>query len=237
MNERQRILSEAEASEILRAAAELQEASGTDYSAGVTVEELQRIASEAGISPEFLAQAMRAPIAKTTTTSPLRLSQETEVVVDGEIAPENLDLLLSELKSKGGVSQFQQVGRSLSAMVNRVPMSARVELVSRGGRTRVKVKSIPFMPYFLGLHAPLIAACVAGPAVGSHNPLAGVAVAVGTFVAGLGLFSLFNKISLQKSRELASWLAEEVGRVANEPVPAKSVTSAQELTERLEQGS
>ncbi|MCC6404718.1 MAG: hypothetical protein IT207_11985 [Fimbriimonadaceae bacterium] len=233
MGERPRILSEAEVSEVLRAAAELQEASGKEYSAGVTLDELKRIAAEAGIAPEFLEQAIRSPKPKTVATSPLRLSEETEVVVDGEVAPENLDLLLTKMREKGKVDKFQQVGRSLTAEVTKSPMWARVELFSRGGRTRVKVKSSPFFPYFLGLHAPLIGACIAGPLVGSHvNPITGILVAAATVATGLGLFQFFNRTSIRRSRELAGWLGEQVNEIAAEPTTEQQTES---LEERLEQ--
>lgn len=232
MGDRQRILSEAEAAEILRAAAELQESSGTDYSAGVTLDELRRIAVEAGIAPEFLEKAIQSPVA-TRKSSLFRISEQTEIVLDGEVAPGNLDLVLAALRDHGSVSQYQQVGRTLTGTVTKAPMSAHVDISSRGGRTRVKVRSTPFLPYFLGLHVPLIGACVAGPVVGSWNPLAGIGVALATLATGLGLFQLLNRKSIQRSRGLADGLRNEVAKIVDEPAPAQTTTA--ELTERLDQ--
>jgi hypothetical protein len=207
-----KIFGEQEAAELLRAAARMQEELGKDsYSAGVTLEELRRIASEAGIEPKYLDRALEQAQSAPRERSLLNLVEETEHVLDGEVPMGDVDLVAEALRRQGSVQMAQQLGRTVAAQVVKAPMVARVQLSSRNGRTRLTVRSVPLLAYFLGLHAPLIAACVAGPLVGSHNPVGGVLASAGLVLGGMLAFTGLARVGKRRARQMGERLAEELG--------------------------
>lgn len=228
-----RIYSEKEAAELLQKAAKLQEqGDGTGYSAGVTLEELRRIAEEAGIAPDFLDKAIADGKAPRKEASLFNLVEETEQVVEGEIAPSETDLVVQAMRREGTVQALQQIGRTTTAQVMKGPMSARVDVSSRQGRTRVQVRSSPLMAYFLGLHTPLILATVAGPVVGRANPLAGIACSAGLLLAGWFGFTGLAKVGKRKAREMGERIAAKVEEVASE-APRGAAQEDQALRQQL----
>jgi hypothetical protein len=161
LTERNRVYSEQEASEILQKAAKLQEAQivGPDYTPGVTLDELRRIAEEAGIDPKVLDQALAdgsQPIEKA------KWPFEIERVLDGELAPDDFDLIQT------AIGAGTQVGRTLNATVWTGTGMTSVMVSSRNGRTRLSMKANPFFSLFFVLY-PLLVITFATTAIGSGN--------------------------------------------------------------------
>ena len=222
-----RVFSEKEAAEILQRAARFQESSsGGSYAAGITLNELQKIAFEAGIDEANVRKALDRP--SQTKTSLLNLVEETERVIDGEMTPEAMDAFAEVISKYGRLQQVSQVGRSFSGIVNGGVLYAKVELHSRNGRTRLKVKSMPLMAYLIGLHAPLIVGLCAGVGLmGSHMVALGLAVMSMLLLVGFLAFTYLAKGSITKSRKLADDIEHEL--VALHPNPTSSLEQSQEV--------
>ncbi len=210
-------------------AAKLQEKAGGDaYTPGVSFEELEKMAAEAGIDSAFLNQAMAGvpsgeEDAKTFLGIPL--STEFERVVDVELPPENFDVV-SEMFPPRFMGQGphgarmmnvgQQVGRSLMMQLNQWPAFGQLKLTSRNGKTRITTKSTAFLAYFVGLHAPLILSFVLtmmmmpGERSANVNPAVLIPIIVCLMTAGMAAFTWISKAGQKKMRELTDLIAERV---------------------------
>jgi hypothetical protein len=224
-----RYFSEKEAADLVVRAAKLQEKAGGDaYTPGVSFEELEKMAAEAGIDPAFLNQAMAGvpsgeEEAKTFLGIPL--STEFERVVDVELPPENFDVV-SEMFPPRFMGQGphgarmmnvgQQVGRSLMMQLNQWPAFGQLKLTSRNGKTRITTKSTAFLAYFVGLHAPLILSFVLtmmmmpGERSANVNPAVLIPIIVCLMTAGMAAFTWISKAGQKKMRELTDLIAERV---------------------------
>ena len=90
----ERVFSEQEVGQIIRRAVEItEEGSAQAYTPGVTRSELEKIATEVGVSSEALERAIEEARQHTGKRWPLRLTEEFERVVDGELDPSEFDLL------------------------------------------------------------------------------------------------------------------------------------------------
>lgn len=224
-----RYFSEKEAADLVVRAAKLQEKAGGDaYTPGVSFEELEKMAAEAGIDSAFLNQAMAGvpsgeEDAKTFLGIPL--STEFERVVDVELPPENFDVV-SEMFPPRFMGQGphgarmmnvgQQVGRSLMMQLNQWPAFGQLKLTSRNGKTRITTKSTAFLAYFVGLHAPLILSFVLtmmmmpGERSANVNPAVLIPIIVCLMTAGMAAFTWISKAGQKKMRELTDLIAERV---------------------------
>jgi hypothetical protein len=154
-----RIFSEQEAANLIVNAAKLQESDGegAKYSAGVTWEELQRMAGDVGVDPEYLRKALAGSVPANPVSKPreflgMPLSQEFERVVDAEIAPENFDVIASEFYNPGyggggsgshysGYGGPSIIGRMMKGQFYEGMAYGSMEVSSRHGRTRIKARS------------------------------------------------------------------------------------------------
>jgi hypothetical protein len=159
LTEPNRVFSEQEASEILQKAARMQEAEGVNpnYTPGITMDELQRIAAEAGIDPKVLERAI---LEGSTAKEKAKWPFEIERVLDGELEPGDFDLVQTSLGSA------TQVGRTLNTTIWTGTGMSTVLVSSRNGRTRLSLKANPFFSLFFVLY-PLLVAAFAGTAIGS----------------------------------------------------------------------
>jgi hypothetical protein len=240
MSPQKRVFSEQETSEVLQKAAKLQEAaSDAAYTPGITRSELDRIASEAGIDTKFVEQAL----GEIQTTKPkrswLNLSEEFERVVDGEVDPDDFDQILLDLKPVGHRHGLQQVGRTVSMQTYYKGAVCQVEMTSRKGRTRIKVKSVPLMAYFFSLHPALILGIVAGVNIGARGPwLIGCMVFFFSMLAGIMGFSTLVKKGHSSAQALVDVLEKRVedhtsqlreNLVKSRPAPVAPVAEVEQL--------
>ncbi len=205
-----RVFSEQEATEIMQRAIRLQESSQTGgaYTPGVTMEELSRIAEEAGIDVQYLEKAVTGiDTEEKSTKGILNLTEEFERVVEGEMDPEDFDQIL-HLVRKGGV---MQVGRSLTGQGSVGVHVVRIDVESRKGRTRVRVKYIPLSAYFIGLHMPLLLSVVALTSqFEAGRPLFGVLGSVAMIGLGTGIFSWLVKTGRKAAKKLTGDIVEVI---------------------------
>lgn len=207
-----RIFSEQEAAEVMQRAVRLQETSGRDqYTPGVTADELRRIAEEAGISPEFIEKAIAGvDVEEKSTIGPFSLTEEFERVVEGEMNPEDYDKILKLVKPnhQRGISQ---VGRTLTGIGTTGLHMVHLNVESRNGRTKVRVKYSPFSAYFIGLHGPLVGSIIAiAGAAENGNIWVGVAIAAGLLALGSVAFNWLVKSGRKAAKKLTGKIVEAI---------------------------
>jgi hypothetical protein len=235
-----RVFSEQEVGEIVQRAAELQERSperGLSYTPGVTREQLERVAAEVGVEPEFLEQAIRERLEP--PRGRWHLLREEERVVTGELDPRDFDVLLAEV-SAGHRRHATQIGRTLRTQVWTGSGFARLEVTSRNDRTRIRLRPFPVLQ-FLGTFYPTFFASTAGGAALSHagHGLAAALMAAGAVVAGgLGfgtwlrhsnraMHRLGDKLQRRVAEQVAQQRGEAEGGVRRE---ARAAASAKTTT-------
>lgn len=234
MSESERVFSEQEVTSLMKRAVELQEANKhpqKEYRPGVTRDELVRAAREIGVDPSFLEQAIREKLqGKTATGSPL--FQEEQRVVDGEIDPNDFDLVLQALSPVSSRRHpVAQVGRTLSARAMTGSGMAKVEVTSRGGRTRINVKPFPALE-IIGTFYPafIVSMIAAAPLAESGQPLLGAGVAAAAFAAA----ALVCRSWLGRSRSAAARLADRIQGVVADHL---AESAAKAPRERLAQAT
>jgi hypothetical protein len=215
MSSEQHLFSEQEAAEILRRAVELNEqaADETEYQPGITREELERIAGEVGVSVQFLLQAIKEAGSFESRRGPLHLTEEVERVVDVELNPEDFDVVSSQLKpfSNAGQPAFAQIGRSLKGSAWTGISQAEVEISSRKGRTKIKVKSTPLLAFLLGILPAFIVGLISMAVFAENGHVAaGILSATGVAIAGLFAFRKLLQAGHKKARQLAERIKQIV---------------------------
>lgn len=242
----QQVFSEQEVAAIIRKAVEVMESQKSpDYQAGVTLDELTRIAGEVGVTPDALAQAIRqvreGAIQK--TPSMLGLAHEFEKVLEGEIDPADFDIVLEQLRQVRSrhSAGANQVGRTLHVTAWTGGGIAHVNVTSRNGRTRLNVRSTAFFPFMVSLYPALVFAMVGAGMVGeAYGALAGIGMAVAASLAGLlGFGGLVRKGRVEAEKvtgKLTDTLREHLARAADAgpTQQAGSESHTQELRQRTQ---
>lgn len=235
-----RVFSEKEASEILRRAAELMEREvegGKDYTPGITREELENIAKEVGVDPKFLELAITQQGKPESKTGTLKLTEEFERVIEGELDPADFDVIIDCIKplKQVGSTGFSQVGRTLQASAWTGVSQANVSVSSRNGRTRLKVASNPLFGFLMGGYPALIGSIISAAALSENGYIgAGIAAAAGFLVAGVvavrTLISKGHTAAAKLTDKLENAIAEETSKSA-----LGQASEPSKLEERLEQ--
>ncbi len=243
MNVDKHVFSEQETSAILQKAAKLQEeSSDVSYTPGVTKEELERIAVEAGIDPKYVLAALKDLSVDQPKRHWLNLSEAYERVIEGEVDPDDFDQIFAGIKPSnmrnGG---FKQVGRTVTLQTYYRGAMCHVELTSRQGRTRIQVKSVPFVAYLMSLHPAVILGAVAGANMGAAgNPLLGFLTLSGLMLAGVAGFAGLVKKGHNSARLLVDELEKRVQEqtdavrkslVKSRPVPVEPPLVSEQLND------
>lgn len=220
MSAGKRVYSEQETSAILQKAAKMQEASADGaYTPGITQEELERIAAEAGIDPKFVVKALENLETEQPKRGWLNLSEEYERVIEGEVDPDDFDQIFQDLKPSnthhgGGL---RQVGRTASMQTFYKGAMCSIEITSRKGRTRVKVKSVPFTAYFMSLHPAILIGVIAGANIGARgNALMGALIFFLSMLFGIIGFAALVKKGHSSARLLVDKLDARVEEYTSE---------------------
>lgn len=148
-----KVFSEKEASDLIVLAAKLQEEGphSGDYTPGVSFDDVKRLAADVGVREEYLVQALGklggAGPSRHTTKSFMGypLSAEFETVVEGEVDPQDFDLVTEcfpPTPSSGQMgSPVTQVGRGITVSFSKGMAMGTASVQSRNGRTRIGVKT------------------------------------------------------------------------------------------------
>lgn len=207
-----RVFSEQEAAEIMQRAVRMQETSPkSDYTPGITEDELRKIAIEAGIDAAFIEKAIAGiDTEEKSKTGLFNMTEEFERVVEGEMDPKDFDTILNMVK-RSGRAGMMQVGRTLTGQGFTGVHMVTVNVESRKGRTKLKVKYVPFSAYFIGLHLPIIASMgIIGGFAGAGQPWLGVGIAGGLFGIGSLVFSWLVKAGRRAAKKLTGEIAETI---------------------------
>jgi hypothetical protein len=214
--EPRRVYSEGEAAELLKRAAELQEASGHEaYQPGVTWDDLVEIAKDAGIDQAWLERAtIASPAAKERHKGLLNYSVER--VVEGELPSDKFDVILETARPmRSGKSQPTQVGKTLQSRTWMGWNAGQIEVSSRKGRTRIKVGANAAIPYLMAVHIPFVAAIISLANLSALGlaPI-GLAIAGSLLLAAGFLFQFIMKKSREQADQLVDRIAEAVAEEA-----------------------
>lgn len=235
------VFSEQEASKIIQRAVELSEQQSTGkYQSGVTRTELEKIASEVGVSVDVLDKAIRESVEGTQAKGGFRFSEEFERVVEGELDPGQYDLVIEGLKPMANHGQplASQVGRTLSLSTWTGVGQAKVDLTSRNGRTKVKVKSNSIFQFLMTLHPALITALVATGALGEKGMVwLGAGIGAAALAVGASLFGFLTKKGHKKAEALANDMRDRIANTLEAEQNTKSVSldQSEELHQRVGQ--
>lgn len=166
MADGQEFFSEQEATDLVLAAAKLQEAApeGGGYAPGIRLEELKRMARELGVEEKYLMEALKgrgsySPVGAGKEKRGFlgaEWNREYEAVLDGELPPEHFDIVAEELSGTGGATEgtaavTNTIGRMIQGTVARGMGHGKLTVAGRNGRTRVRLSSDATMPILAGI--------------------------------------------------------------------------------------
>ena len=236
----ERIFSEKQASDILQRAARLQEERGdpTDpYAPGLRQEDLAKIAAEAGIDPKYLEAAIREAQQQKEDRRFFNLSEEQERIVEGELDPAEFDVIFEVAKpARTRRHPPTQVGRTLTMRTSYKGSLYHVEVSSRNGRTRVRVRSLPFFAYLMSLHPAILLSFFGAGNLGAHGQLtSAVLFVLVCMIAGAGAFLGLVRRAKSKSGELADLIEDRIVEANKDLRTRLSSPSTQGSTSELHQ--
>ena len=228
-----RRFSEKEIGLILKRASELQvqEPTGTreDEAGGLSLEELEQVAREAGIDPTYIRRAASdiatagvAPESTPFLGAPVRL--EFERTVDREVAASAYETLMEEIQQALGPGVVNTLGRSFAWHSTNVQRQVAVTITPRQGRTRIRVEE-RLHNVAGGLFGVLMGG-VGGLgisiAIGLLSaPLMAAAITAGMLVGSYGLArGLFRGTAIRRGRELRR-LADALAERVEEAIPPR----------------
>ena len=212
---------------------------GRDYTPGITRTELENIAKEVGVDPKFLELAITQQGRPESKSGVLHLTEEFERVIEGELDPDDFDVIVENIKplARMGQSGISQVGRSIQASAWTGISQANVSVSSRNGRTRLKVASNSLMAFLMGGYPALIGSIISAAALSENGYVGyGVAAAAAFLVAGVGAV----RALIGKGHAAAAKLTDKLENAIQEENSKRSDASAERaktesLEERLEQ--
>ncbi len=171
------IFSEQEAADLVLEAAKLQQAApeGGDYTPGIRLEDLKRMAADLGVEEKYLMEALKsrrvygqvgAGKGKTGFFG-AEWSREYEAVLDGELPPEHFDIVAEELSGTAGAvdsaaSVTKTIGRMIQGTVAKGMGHGTLTVAGRNGRTRIQLTSDASVPFLTGLFPMTIVGMLAG---------------------------------------------------------------------------
>jgi hypothetical protein len=230
MNDR-RLYDDDTAGQVLRRAAELQHESHVPAHAGggLSAADLEQIATEAGIDPAFVRQAMVEARVSSPETDRSRLFGEVRIlesleVLEGEVSSDSMDRMLEEVQrafADGGT--VTRTGRSATWSPSTRLASSRlsslvVAITARDGQTEVRITERLdnlSMALFVGLGfgGSAVGVAISG-AVGMGefgNPLVFAAMAVTAVTGFVGAArTLYTRSARKRRRELQRLLGRLV---------------------------
>ena len=221
---------------ILKKAAENSSADGTDAPMGLSIEELQQVASDAGIDPEQIARAAAEleidSRASERTFWGGPFSFNSQVLVEGEITVGQWEEMLISIReffqSKGQVTARESVWEWSSPWGT--TNSAQVTVLKDNGKTRISVGwngPLTAVPYYIPVPLAAIASILFASEFLELTAVPGVAFAllatVLTFLAGRWALRRNLDAGSRKFQEMVSGLE----RIASRKNPQSELVSKQ----------
>lgn len=238
-----KLFSEKQISTILRRATEMQQGAKTTDPTGLTFEELQQIAAEAGIDPAYLTAAISeqeqaGDVDERFYWLGAPTSVELERVIPGEVSEKQWEEMVDEIRrSFKLVGASGRVGQSREWTHDSKEQQAQVTVTSREGQTKIRlftrhpqVAAVTFLPALsLGIMIPVLIS--EGLALTLLPGLFASIVAIaGLFMA---LRFLFSRLIRGKQRK-AQQLLDRLQQIVAESAKAASPQPLPEPTARLD---
>ncbi len=238
----QQFFSEKEVGEIVKRAAELQERTGTDatrYVPGVSREELARVAREMGIDSSYLDRAIQERLEGPGDGTPhvlgVAFAKEFEKVIPGELPLEDFDVVMEEIGPRRRSHFASQVGRMLTSQVTSGIGIGRLQVSSRDGRTRLRVRSFPLFAALITLYPAFIATIITCSNLAEHMPKSPgwwyLAIVAGAFVVGWSAFMALARRGHASIRDLTERIAARIAQTTALH-PATEAQADQEVEQR-----
>lgn len=254
-----RFFNEKEAAELVLKAAKLQEQSSegsSSYAPGISFDELARMAAEAGVDPSYLQKALEGVPEKSEVPTKflgIPISTEFERIIDGELAPDNFDVITEGLpprvagRGPHGTRMHNvgvQVGRSMQMQVAKGPAFGTLMVTSRNGRTRIATRQGAFLPFMAGMYPALMISFISlmmlteGKNHASANPAVNIPIAIAALIAGIIAYLALHRSGTNRMREITDGIAQRVQEETdivreNLEKSEKVVSDDEELREHL----
>ncbi len=237
MDKPKRIFSEKEAADLVLRAAKLKEET-PEYVAGLTYDELTKMALELGVEEQYLTQALSerergggARREESRGFFGFEFNRSFDAVVEGEIPPENFDVVLGSLASQQPVrgvgmgrvmrrrrAQLNpvQIGRSLKGGMQEGIGSATFEMSSRNGRTKLSATSSAILP-MVAIGNPILVFSLVGSMIMTNELGLPAWAACAMMMPGLVVAALVVCLVTHRGHEqMEKKFREIVGLVENE---------------------
>ncbi len=219
----ERVFSEQEVGQIIRRAVQLtEEGASASYKAGVTRAELEKIAGEVGVDAAALQRAILEAGEIKGKRGLLHLTEEFEKVLEGELDPSQFDLLAEGIRIFGtnGNPGMAQVGRSVQMSAWTGVGQAKIDVTSRNGRTKLKVKSNSLFPILMTMHPGLVSTIITVAALGERG-LGWLAALIGFAIMTVASFlcAVLVKTNHRKTGKLADHMRERIAESIAEQNP------------------
>jgi hypothetical protein len=247
-SEAQRHFSDKETTAILKRAMELQQSDAliAEGGRGMTLADLEKIAAEVGIDPQYV-QTAAAELE--IESSPQRfnlwggpMDVHLERTVEGEVSQAQWDTLLAEIRrSVGEVGAPRMVGNSLEWVYDPGLVEHLVTVTPREGQTTIRVTSqiggLALLSYFSAFIISFVGAMALTKGL-PFEPLLELVMSSGVFVTLFGvvrfLMSALGRKEKRRMQELLNRLAslvaqstppasEQNAEVAKRLIPAESI--------------
>lgn len=208
--------SDAEVSEILLRAAEIQENPGVV--SGFSKDDLVKMAAEMGLSRDAVEAAINRQ-RSVARENPGRsffgvpVGYEVEYTLPGEIPVERYDMVSRILGIGHHRNGVRQIGNILTGAYHRRMNYGIFTLTPQEGETNIKFRYVPLLPYFLTLHWILIGTLIVGSlliANGGVSPIEGILGMVAALGVGWAAFAKLAQAGVAKTRELAKEMAQKL---------------------------
>ncbi len=229
-----KLYSDQETSAILKRAGEMQATQSPEETHGLSLDELQQIAKEVGLDPNFVAAAAaELENAGIESKSTGLLGAATSMYIERVIPDEIDDAQMPEVAAKIGaafgiVGRSGQVGKSLEWTHSSERMHMQVTVLPQNGQTKVRVVG-KYPRVAMGYFLPLL---IMGGMWSWVIPLGMGAPAWGAFVAGfLGLTIAYMASRfgfsryVRKKERAAEKLMRDLEGMADSSEPASTQTS------------
>ncbi len=232
-----KLFSEKEVGRILKRATELHEAEGPADTMGLSLDEVRQIATEMGVDPRYVTAAVTEVEQHGGEDERFHwlgapVSYELERVVEGDVSEEQWEEMVDAIhRSYNLVGVTGQVGRLLEWTHNGRRRQVQVRVVSRGGKTRIRIYSrypkMAAVTFAVPLALSYMAASLFVAAVGSFTMSGFPSLVIGLLgTVFLLMRFVFGRMVDKKKRKVRQ-LLNRLEQIAAEPMPPTSLPTTE----------
>ena len=223
-----KLFSEKEVGRILKRATELHEAEGPTDATGLTLDEVRQIATEMGVDPRYVAAAVAEVAGDGGEEERFYwlggpVSYEMERVVEGDVSEEQwVEMVEAMRRSYNLVGVSSKVGRMLEWTHNRRGRQVQVRVVSREGKTRIRLYSrypkAAAVTFAVPLALSYMISSLFVTAMGRFDPSGFTSLVIGLMGAVfLVMRFVFGRMVGEKKRK-ARHLLDQLEKIVAEPL-------------------